>query len=96
MAIPSHQRKGAVLVSCSENIDETPSGLLLHGIMSSIAEFYSRNWPQKSQKLCAEGQDRRHHQQVTGRVRHIRLVVNVEKSAQSNSTRACAVRSHGF
>ena len=34
---------GAMLVSCSENIDETPSGLLLHGIMSSIAEFYSRN-----------------------------------------------------
>jgi site-specific DNA recombinase len=34
---------GAVLVSCSENIDETPSGILLHGIMSSIAEFYSRN-----------------------------------------------------
>jgi site-specific DNA recombinase len=27
----------------TENIDETPSGLLLHGIMSSIAEFYSRN-----------------------------------------------------
>jgi site-specific DNA recombinase len=34
---------GAALISCSENIDETPSGLLLHGIMSSIAEFYSRN-----------------------------------------------------
>lgn len=34
---------GAALVSCSENIDETPSGLLLHGIMSAIAEFYSRN-----------------------------------------------------
>jgi site-specific DNA recombinase len=34
---------GAQLVSVSENIDETPSGLLLHGIMSSIAEFYSRN-----------------------------------------------------
>jgi DNA invertase Pin-like site-specific DNA recombinase len=34
---------GATLVSCSENIDETPSGALLHGIMSSIAEFYSRN-----------------------------------------------------
>ena len=34
---------GAALVSCSENIDETPSGMLLHGIMSSIAEFYSRN-----------------------------------------------------
>jgi site-specific DNA recombinase len=34
---------GTTLVSCSENIDETPSGALLHGIMSSIAEFYSRN-----------------------------------------------------
>jgi site-specific DNA recombinase len=37
------QASGATLVSCTENIDETPSGLLLHGIMSSIAEFYSRN-----------------------------------------------------
>ncbi len=34
---------GVELVSVSENIDQTPSGLLLHGIMSSIAEFYSRN-----------------------------------------------------
>ena len=34
---------GAQLVSASENIDETPSGMLLHGIMSSIAEFYSQN-----------------------------------------------------
>ena len=31
------------LVSTMESIDETPSGMLLHGIMSSIAEFYSRN-----------------------------------------------------
>ena len=37
------QAAGAQLVSVTENIDETPSGLLLHGIMSSIAEFYSRN-----------------------------------------------------
>jgi len=37
------KRAGATLVSCTENIDETPSGILLHGIMSSIAEFYSRN-----------------------------------------------------
>ena len=34
---------GAQLVSVSENIDETPSGKLLHGIMATIAEFYSRN-----------------------------------------------------
>src|SRR5580692_7126648 len=37
------QQAGVELVSVSENIDQTPSGLLLHGIMSSIAEFYSRN-----------------------------------------------------
>ena len=34
---------GVRLVSTSEAIDETPGGLLMHGIMSSIAEFYSRN-----------------------------------------------------
>ncbi len=37
------QQAGVTLVSCSESIDDTPSGMLLHGIMSSIAEFYSRN-----------------------------------------------------
>jgi site-specific DNA recombinase len=37
------QAAGARLVSVTENIDQTPSGLLLYGIMSSIAEFYSRN-----------------------------------------------------
>ena len=44
------QASGAQLVSCSENIDETPSGMLLHGIMSSIAEFYSRNLAAESKK----------------------------------------------
>ncbi len=34
---------GVQLVSVTENIDETPSGKLLHGIMASIAEFYSAN-----------------------------------------------------
>ena len=37
------QEAGVRLVSATENIDETPSGMLLHGIMSTIAEFYSRN-----------------------------------------------------
>ncbi|MDN5821329.1 MAG: recombinase family protein, partial [Brachybacterium sp.] len=37
------QQAGVMLVSATENIDQTPSGMLLHGIMSSIAEFYSRN-----------------------------------------------------
>jgi len=34
---------GVQLVSTSESIDEMPSGILLHGIMSSIAEFYSQH-----------------------------------------------------
>ncbi len=37
------QKAGAKLISVMENIDETPSGQLLHGIMATIAEFYSRN-----------------------------------------------------
>ena len=37
------EEAGVRLVSTSENIDQTPGGILLHGIMSSIAEFYSRN-----------------------------------------------------
>ncbi len=37
------QQAGVLLVSATENIDETPSGMLLHGIMPTIAEFYSRN-----------------------------------------------------
>lgn len=34
---------GVQLVSVTENIDDTPSGKLLHGIMAAIAEFYSAN-----------------------------------------------------
>lgn len=37
------RQNGTQIVSATENIDEAPSGLLLHGIMSSLAEFYSRN-----------------------------------------------------
>ncbi|MGI8493621.1 MAG: recombinase family protein, partial [Acidimicrobiales bacterium] len=37
------RQAGVMLVSATENIDETPSGMLVHGIMSSIAEFYSVN-----------------------------------------------------
>ena len=44
------QSAGVQLVSCTENIDETPSGMLLHGIMSSIAEFYSRNLATEAKK----------------------------------------------
>lgn len=34
---------GVRLVSSTEGIDCTPNGQLLHGIMASIAEFYSKN-----------------------------------------------------
>ncbi len=42
--------KGVTLVSVTENIDETPSGMLMHGIMASIAEFYSLNLAQEVTK----------------------------------------------
>ena len=45
---------GVQLVSASESIDETPSGMLLHGIMSSIAEFYSRNLATEVKKGMGE------------------------------------------
>ena len=49
---PRAQDAGVTLVSATENIDETPSGMLLHGIMSSIAEFYSRNLATEVVKGC--------------------------------------------
>ncbi len=48
------KRAGAQLVSVTENIDETPSGMLMHGIMSSIAEFYSRNLATETRKGMAQ------------------------------------------
>ena len=37
------KQRGVKLVSVTENIDETATGVLVHGIMASIAEFYSAN-----------------------------------------------------
>ena len=45
---------GVQLVSTSESIDDTPSGMLLHGIMSSIAEFYSQNLANEVKKGLSE------------------------------------------
>ncbi len=44
------RQAGAQLVSSTENIDETPSGKLLHGIMATIAEFYSSNLAMEAKK----------------------------------------------
>jgi DNA invertase Pin-like site-specific DNA recombinase len=51
---------GAQLVSVSENVDETPSGMLLHGIMASIAEFYSMNLAAESSRHHRKSQAGRH------------------------------------
>ena len=57
------------LVSVSENIDETPFGLLLHGIMSSIAEFYSRNLAAEAMKGATQkAQPRRDSGEGTDRL----------------------------
>ena len=44
------QGSGAYLLSTAEAISTTPNGVLLHGIMASIAEFYSRNLAQEVMK----------------------------------------------
>jgi len=47
-------KAGAVLVSASEQIDDTPAGTLLHGIMATIAEFYSKNLSHEAKKGLQE------------------------------------------
>jgi len=37
------RKAGCQLVSVKENIDETPAGMLMHGILATIAEYESRN-----------------------------------------------------
>ena len=60
------QRDGAELVCVCENIDQTPSGLLLHGIMSSISSVLQQQpGDGDHQGLRAEGQERRHAQPGT-------------------------------
>ncbi len=74
------------LVSTTESIDQTPSGILLHGIMSSIAEFYSRNLAAEvakgmSQKVRSGGTvgrvplGYRNHRTVDAEGREIRTVI---------------------
>jgi site-specific DNA recombinase len=43
-------KNGVQLVSCTENIDDTPSGKLVHGIMADIAEWYSANLSEEAKK----------------------------------------------
>ena len=80
------------LVSTTESIDQTPSGILLHGIMSSIAEFYSRNLAAEvakgmSQKVRSGGTvgrvplGYRNHRTVDAEGREIRtVIVDVERA----------------
>lgn len=44
------RKNGVKLVSCTENIDDTPSGKLLYGLMAEIAQFYSGNLAQEVMK----------------------------------------------
>ena len=45
---------GARLISVSENIDDTPSGRLMYGIMADFAEYYSANLGHEMSKKMAE------------------------------------------
>lgn len=41
------QASGAQLISVLEQIDQTPAGQLLHGVLASVNEFYSRDMVQR-------------------------------------------------
>jgi DNA invertase Pin-like site-specific DNA recombinase len=43
-------KHGVRLISATENIDESPSGKLVHGIMATIAEWYSGNLSEEARK----------------------------------------------
>jgi site-specific DNA recombinase len=43
-------KNGVRLVSCTENIDDTPSGKLVRGIMGDINEWYSANLSEEAKK----------------------------------------------
>src|SRR4051812_109065 len=52
------RKHGVKLISCTENIDDTPSGRLLYGLMAEIAQFYSSNLAQEVLKgLVGKAQD---------------------------------------
>lgn len=65
---------GAELVSASESIDGCPSGELVHGIMASIAEFYSRNLSNEALK----GMSQKHRE--GGNLERIRLREDVHSN----------------
>jgi site-specific DNA recombinase len=52
------KKYGVKLVSCTENIDDTPSGRLLYGLLAEIAQFYSGNLAQEVMKgLVAKAEE---------------------------------------
>ena len=84
------EEAGVRLISTSENIDQTPGGMLLHGIMSSIAEFYSRNLANEVMKGMGEkarnggtlGKAPLGYVNVRGRDEHGREIRTVELDQQ--------------
>jgi len=44
------RKHGVKLISCTENVDDTPSGKLLYGLMAEIAQFYSANLAEEVMK----------------------------------------------
>jgi site-specific DNA recombinase len=54
MILATIQAAGAVLVSATESIDETPAGMLMHNILAGMAEFYSRNLANEAKKGIAQ------------------------------------------
>lgn len=63
------QKRGVTLVSATEQIDATPVGQLMHGILAAFNEYRSReDGADIAYKMKSEGDERRHARPRTDRV----------------------------
>ena len=54
MILAKIRTAGATLVSVTEQIDETPAGMLMHNIFAGMAEFYASNLGEEARKGIAQ------------------------------------------
>ena len=73
---------GITLVSASENIDETPAGRLMHGMLATFAEYYSNNLATEITKGLRRSTRRRHAVQAARRLQPKRELSATKTSAR--------------
>ena len=89
------RKHGVKLISCTENIDETPQGKLLYGLLAEIAQFYSGNLAQEVMKglLRKAEEGGTSFRAPLGYINHREAIFGVERSwVELDPARADIVR----